>query len=475
MFKGRVVTGLDIGATSIKIAQLERKPQGLKAVNLICVEVDSSTSIVEKLRGILKDIRVDTLISAIPRHLATVRYLTLPSKDEGEIREMIGFEAERYLPFPLDEVELDFQVIGTNPEGDSEILLVAVRKDAIEHHLDPIHQVGLEPEILDLSSLALFNSFLFSEDFKGKGVTALIDIGRETSEINIMRDGMLRFTRSAALGGKDLNKATQEELIRRWSNHLVAEIRRSIAAYKTEPYGAEIDKLLLSGGGANLKNLDRLLEEQLGVEVQILNPLQRIEVEDPSLKEPSIASRLAIAVGLALRGNVESRMEVNLLPSEVRREKEERRKRRRLVHCGFGIALVIVLGLGLLLGEFRSDRANLRSLDESLESLSKLELEEIKGKIRVIKDYSWDGGSSLELLRMLSMVSPPNLNLTKLDFKKNESLELTGETDSRLTAAYLTSILRKSEYLDKVELLHADKKGNLVEFGIYCKLKGEEE
>jgi|GEM_PF-155806 len=516
----KLVTGLDIGTGSIKIVQIRKSPRGgLEIVKALSKEIPynkqdkklpDKEAVKDTVQKLLEDnhIRPGTVISSIPRYLAAVKYLTLPSKDRKEIGEMLKFEAEKQIPFSLDKAEMDFQILDGGIEDGSNILLAAVKKNIIEEHLKLLKECGLKPDIIDMSSFAIFNSISNTNQLKEKPVIALIDIGSRMIEINIIKDGILRFTRSASISCDELTSMMQKELnidseraerlkreygliapeagelaespiarvTKQWVASLINEIRRSLDAYKIEQYSGKVEKILLIGGGARLKGLGDILRDRLGIDVKIANPLENISYGPSVSITPDMAPLFTTAVGLALRKNIKNGIEVNLIPAWV--EEEKRQKNRKLLRLAITtlVTLTIAGMVIVLTDKVRVSLSHRDALDSQLDELRLIhtQVEWINKQKGVIEEYQWEGATSLEVLLALSKFSPPDIYFTNLKFKKNEWLDITGKAGSRSSISSMVNILQRMGYFDKVELKYTEGSGESIDFGIYCQNKRKE-
>ncbi len=513
MFATKTATGLDIGSSFIKLVQLRLRSDRLELVNLALEKISPSSErgasekeVVEVLRRIIEEkrIKIHTLIIAIPRRLSVVRLISLPSKDERELREMVRFEAERQMPFPLSQMELDFQII-PGPGEDSKVLMGAVQKADIQRHLSLFNQLGLRVETIQLSSFALFNCLTYNREIEEDKVTALLHLGAETTEIGIVRSGSLQFTQCIMEGTVNyiqvlhdqlsISVSKAEELMRQvgvprggsiremkivrlaesWLDHMVRQIEHSFRAYRAEPDGAEVEELILSGGGANLRNLDSILQERLGMKVRLIDPLRRIEVDSSRFSLSELAPQLPLAIGLALRGRVAGGMEVNLLPQSVTEEKVRQRRRKVRLSSVIGMSIGVLAVVATFIGMFNAKFNRLRVLEEKI-ATSKPLVEKVEGmneQLKILTNYSDRSRSSLEILRVLSIVSPPNLYLTSLTFQRNRSVDLAGRADSVDAVYWFRNALQKSGYFDEIELRGPSKEREEVSFGIRCIITAE--
>lgn len=516
---GKIVTGLDIGTGSIKIVQMRKGPSGLEVVKALSRDIPynkdeekypDKDAIKDTIRNLLKDnnVKPSHVVSSIPRYLAAVKYVTLPSNNKKEIKEMLEYEAEKQIPFPIDKAEWDFQILDGESRDESSILLVAVKKNIIEEHLSLLKECGLKPDVIDINSFAIFNSINNTNQLKEKSVIALIDIGSRMLEINIIKEGVLRFTRSASVSCDDLTQMMQKELnidseraerlkreygliapeagelaespiakvTKQWLSGLIYEIRRSLDAYKVEQYGGRVEKILLIGGGAKLKGLVDILKDRLDIEVGIANPLKNISYSSSVSIVADMEPVFASAIGLSLRENIKNSIEINLIPAWV--EEEKRLKMRRSIRfvATSLVTLTIAAVVIALTDKAKASWSQLNRLDSQLDELNLVhsQVERVKKQKDVIEEYQWEGATILEVLLALSKFSPPDIYLTNLKFKKNEGLDFTGKAASRSSISNMVNILQRMGYFDKVELKYTEGSGESIEFGIYCQNKRKE-
>jgi type IV pilus assembly protein PilM len=253
---------------------------------------------------------------------------------EEELEESIHWEAEQYIPFDIDDVNLDFQILeSAEPveEGKMEVLLVAVKKDKIDEYISVLIQGGISPVIVDLDAFALQNAYEINYEVVPDKNIALVNVGAGIMNINVLRNGMSTFTRDISIGGNQYTEAIQKELhistedaekakmgetladvdaesvrgiVGSINENLAVEIQRSFDFFRATSTDQEIDSIILSGGCAKIANLDSFLRERLGIDVEVNDPFQNIIVNekkfDPQYVQ-EIGPRAAVAVGLALR------------------------------------------------------------------------------------------------------------------------------------------------------------------------------
>jgi type IV pilus assembly protein PilM len=250
---------------------------------------------------------------------------------DEELAESIKWEAEQYIPFSIDDVNIDFQRLGPGPaEGQADVLLVAVKKDKINDYVNLVKESGLEPVVMDVDAFALANMYELNYEMEA-GTTALLNIGASVMNINILRDGMSIFTRDITAGGNRYSEALQrdfglsydaaeevkqtgategadrEQIAQTMSSvteDIVAEIQRSFDFFRSTTGSEAVQRVLVSGGCAKIERFTSILAERLELPVEVTNPFKNIKVDpkkfDPAFME-SVAPMFGVAVGLAIR------------------------------------------------------------------------------------------------------------------------------------------------------------------------------
>lgn len=344
LFKSKEVVGVDVGTHSIKVVELRWSGKSIQlqsfgvapvpAQSIVDGAILDKGAIVDSLQGLLREQKVRRKQAAmgLSGHSVIVKKISLPEMTEAELEESIHWEAEQYIPFDIDDVNLDFQIIegGSLEEGKMDVLLVAAKKDKIDDYTDLLIQAGLQPVVVDLDAFALQNAWEIAyEAAPGRNV-ALVNVGAGFTNIAVLRNGMASFTRDISIGGNNYTEAIQKELglsaehaervksggeaaaspdeLRRVvdavSENIAVEIQRSFDFFRATTADQEIHQILLSGGSARVPRLDTLLAQRLKIEVGINDPFQQIKVNAKRFDPEYLAEHgpaAAVAVGLALR------------------------------------------------------------------------------------------------------------------------------------------------------------------------------
>lgn len=329
--RSQSVIGLDVGASAVKAVELQPKGEGVEVSGFGRIEVDSDdpASIRSAVERLIAEggFGARRMASSINGKMVIVRHLQLQKTSPDEIKDVVRYEAEKYVPFPLDEAVLDWQTVGTTPQGDLEVLLVAAKREQVMQHLEAISGAGMKPEVVDLDAFAIANAHALAEGGgETKGCRAFIDVGARKTTINIAVDGASRFTREVSIGGRGFTEtlarvlnmsfdeaedykrepgegaAILEEALSASVEELANEIQLSFEWFQSQ-FHQNVERVLVSGGGSRLPFFRRILGDVLAVPVEDFDPFRSLIVQEgldtEVLSENS--SELAVAVGLAAR------------------------------------------------------------------------------------------------------------------------------------------------------------------------------
>lgn len=327
----REVIGLDIGSFGIKLIKLNFKDA---LTSIVDFAIEKQYSDVVKS---LKDLVMRTNITGRLVNISlsgpgiVTRYIPFPKMQPEELRNALKFEAEKHIPFPVNEVILDGCILkDLNDNNKMLVLIVAAKKDVVQRKIDLVKNAGLEINLIDIDSLALVNSFnntgIFVKKEEQQKAIALLDIGATVTNLSILEDSIPRFSRDINLGGSDLTKKISEKLSISLTdaevlkcnpaerlaeinticepilNNLITELRLSFDYYESQ-CACSLEKIYMSGGGSLLSGLGNFLNHMLGIEVLYWDPLLNIKIEE-SVDGKKIKENLSLlntAMGLGLR------------------------------------------------------------------------------------------------------------------------------------------------------------------------------
>jgi type IV pilus assembly protein PilM len=294
-------------------------------------EVMDPGIVADVIKGLLSSagIKAKKVVTAVGGRDVIIKKIAMDRMKESEAREQIRWEAEQHVPFDMDNVELDFQLLDPDGEGlQMPVLLVAAKRELIETKLALLADVGLEANIIDVDAFALHNAFELNYPDAMRGVVGLVNIGHETTNVNILDDGVPVLTRDIALGTRRFREDLQRErgmsaeeadrLLRSYERNealepllasrgeeLAVGIERAAAFLQSSSRAATgLGRLFTSGGGSRIPGLTRTLADRLRLPVQIANPLERLQVADgvfETMTLDEVAPLLMLPVGLALR------------------------------------------------------------------------------------------------------------------------------------------------------------------------------
>ncbi|OGW39394.1 MAG: hypothetical protein A2Y97_12875 [Nitrospirae bacterium RBG_13_39_12] len=331
--------GLDIGSGYLKVVQLKDTKGGyeLELFDMVPLlpelivdgSIIDSLRLVDSLKELIRKAKIKTKEAAISmagHSSVIIKRVSLPEMSEEELSESIKFEAEQYIPFDIDDVNLDFQILGPKEEpGQMDVILVAIKKDIINEYLTVVKESGLNALIVDVNSFALENIYEVNYEIEPDKNIALVNIGASTINLNILKGGISVFTRDSAVGSNLHTEALQREFNLTFevaerlkkgepvenvtpqdalsvmdlaSEEIIGEVNRSL-----EYFHEEINEVILSGGCALIKDFPRILADKIGIEVRVMEPFKNIKI--PKRFDVTYIEELgpiaAVAAGLALR------------------------------------------------------------------------------------------------------------------------------------------------------------------------------
>jgi type IV pilus assembly protein PilM len=250
---------------------------------------------------------------------------------ESELAESIRWEAEQYVPFDINDVNLDYVVLDSTRPDSMDVLLVAVKKDKIAEYTGVLLQAGKTPALVDVDAFAIQNAYEVNYPLTPGRVVALVNIGASVTNVSILSGANAIFWRDISFGGNQYTDALQKELnlgfdqaeslkaggkagehamsdalpiLQAVSQDMAQELQKTFDFFTATTATERIDEIVLSGGSARIVNLDAQLKERFDVPVEIMNPFRQIETSGSGVSEEWLADHapsLAIAVGLAVR------------------------------------------------------------------------------------------------------------------------------------------------------------------------------
>jgi len=345
--KTKAIVGLDIGSSAVKAVELRPAGKGFK-VSAFAVEpippdsiVDGAiidgTAVADAIRRLFdnKGFKSKDVAASLSGNAVIVKKINLPVMTEAELAESIYWEAEQYIPFDIQDVNLDYQILdagtGDAAKGTMEVLLVAAKKEKIADYTGVISQAGRVPVVVDVDAFALQNAYEVNYGLEPDHVVVLVNAGASAININIVTGDQSVFTRDISIGGNSYTEAVQKELnlpfdtaeqlkkgqsidgasiedvrpiLQAMTENVLLEIQKTFDFFKATATSDRIDRIVLSGGASRVDGFAQALQERFGTTVESFDPFrkiafdaQKLGVADPEMAIPTAA----VAVGLALR------------------------------------------------------------------------------------------------------------------------------------------------------------------------------
>lgn len=338
------LVGLDIGSKAIKVALISEKKKGLTLERFGMLEIapglieegtiKEPESVADMLRQLFKTygIKERNVAISIGGYSVIVKKINVQTMTEEQLQDTIHFEAEQYIPFDINDVNLDFQILGESEQASNHmsVLLVAAKKEMINDYISLTHLAGLNPCIIDVDAFALQNIFEANYDFENENV-ALIDIGASKTSLNILKGNNSVFMRDVSLGcgqinqkivsmidcsfeeaelikfGEKTDKISPEDLSEIASSIVsdwCTEIRRALDFFYSTYPDDQIKQIIISGGGGNINEFRELLSAETSAEVKTINPFTKFHIDNERFDRSyldRIAPQASICMGLATR------------------------------------------------------------------------------------------------------------------------------------------------------------------------------
>ena len=327
------MVGLDIGSYGVRAVELRRSGDSLVLTAFGRARIESPEALEDTILQVLADAGIKTrrCVTAVTGRAVIVRQVPMMPLPDQELKQAIRYEADKYIPFEVDEVILDCQRIEEPMPGEQmRVVLVAVKKTMIEEHVAMLDRLGLQPAVIDVDVFALGNAFEARNTRLGvndEEVRGLVDIGASKTNINIMRGNTCSFTREIYLAGNDLTEAvakrfgedpadvermkedpggaleTMQDAIVSVLEDIGSEIRLSFD-YHENQFDQEVKEVYLSGGSVLFPGIDRMLSKVFGIETRLWDPVEALDITSPRFETSRLEgtnSDMAVAVGLATR------------------------------------------------------------------------------------------------------------------------------------------------------------------------------
>jgi len=344
--KSKAVVGLDIGSSAVKAVELKQTGKTYKVTafaiqpvppdSIVDGAIIDGAAVADAIRRVFenKNFKTKEVAASLSGNAVIVKKISLPVMTEAELAESIYWEAEQYIPFDIQDVNIDYQILdaGAGGEGGTmEVLLVAAKKEKIADYTGVISQAGRTPIIVDVDAFALQNAYEVNYGLEKEQVVVLLNAGASAININIVTGDQSVFTRDISMGGNSYTEAVQKELnlpfesaeqlkrgqtvegisgddvapvLQSMNENVLLEIQKTFDFYKASATSDRIDRIVLSGGACRVGGFVEALTERFNTQVEMFDPFKKIAFEPAKLgvgDAEGLAPAAAVAVGLALR------------------------------------------------------------------------------------------------------------------------------------------------------------------------------
>jgi len=408
---------VDFGATNLKLAEFELTEAGGLSLyqygfkSLGQDGTQEATREAAMLKGLQEALTEKSFQSrnvniCAPGYHTFSKFVKLPPVDTSKVTQIIQYEAQQNVPFPLEEVVWDYQILGAAPTGELEVLLVAIKSDVVEGLFRTAEKAGLRLQLVDVSPAALCNAFRYNYGDL-QGCTMLLDIGAKTSNLLFFEKGSVYsrginiganaitqdFAKESKLGYEEAERLKVEEgfvslggayeepesahqaaiskIARQVLTRLHIQVNQTIQFYRGQQGGSPPDRLFLSGGATSMPYTAQFFSEKLNLPVEYFNPLRNLQIDEQLPREElaKVAHSLGEAVGLGLRNLAHCPVELNLMPKSSLKRQEFNQKKPYLVASVFCLIL-IVFAFGFFYGKEADEKK--KALDQLTPTVNNL-------------------------------------------------------------------------------------------------------
>jgi len=332
--------GLDIGSGFVKVVEVDHsggQPEVRRVAmrqllpdTIVDGEVMDHALVSDTVSGLFQEIGLKgrDVVTGVGGHDVIIKKIEMDRMSESDARDVIRWEAEQHVPFDIKSVELDFQIL--NPDDDGvrmEVLLVAAKRELVDNKVGLLHEAGVSPNVIDVDAFALHNAFEFNYPDAMAGIVALVNIGHEVTNVNILEDGVPILTRDIPFGSRRVREDLQRErgltseqaervvqgrepvpgldqVVESAADEVGVGIERAAAFLMTRQSGEGLGSIYVSGGGARIPGMAEALTRRMSVQTHLINPFERVPVDPEAgggLNLEEAAPMLLLSLGLALR------------------------------------------------------------------------------------------------------------------------------------------------------------------------------
>jgi type IV pilus assembly protein PilM len=337
--------GLDIGSSAVKAIELKPAGKGYKVAafgaepvppdSIVDGAIIDGTAVVDAIRRLFESRKIKTkdVAASLSGNAVIVKKISVPAMTEAELAESIYWEAEQYIPFDIQDVNLDYQILDrgdASGKGSMDVLLVAAKKEKIADYTGVIGQAGRVAVVIDVDAFALQNAYEVNYGTEPDAVVVLLNVGASATNINILHGDQSVFTRDLSTGGNAYTEALQKELnlpfeqadqlkrgqpvdgvtfedarpvLRAVTENVMLEVQKTFDFFKASAASEHITRIVVSGGASRAEGFSEMVTERFQAPVEMFDPFKRVtfDARKFNVDPVEIAPTAAVAVGLALR------------------------------------------------------------------------------------------------------------------------------------------------------------------------------
>ncbi len=333
--------GLDIGSGFVKVLEVDHsgdQPEVTRVAMrpllpdaIVEGEIMDYGLVSDTVSGLFQEIGMKgrDVVTAVGGHDVIIKKIEMDRMKESDAREVIRWEAEQHVPFDIKSVELDFQILNPQEEGlRMEVLLVAAKRELVDNKVGLLADAGVTPSVIDVDAFALHNAFEYNYPEAMEGIVALVNVGHEVTNVNILEEGVPILTRDIPFGSRRLREDLQRErgltaeqaedvvqgredvpdlqrFVEQSADEVAVGVERASAFLMTRQSGAGLGTIYLSGGGARIPGMADALARRMNMETHLVNPFNRVPFHPDAgtgMNLEEAAPMLLLSLGLALRG-----------------------------------------------------------------------------------------------------------------------------------------------------------------------------
>ncbi len=512
------VLGVDLGEHSAKYVLVSTLRKELVIEHFGVVDLKD----LQKIRATLnaKGVKSIRTVAGITGQSVFLRFVRLPPVPKKQMDQIVRYEAQQQVPFPIEEVRWDYQVLSAASQDERDVVLVAAKNEIVQDVVRSLIEAGLRPDFLDVSVLSLYNCLLFNQTIHPGTSSMILDIGAKTTHMIVADRGSL-WARNIPIAGNHVTQAISEDMgipfeeaervktsldsgqtkipqaqaaMDKVFARLIAEVGRSLGFYRSQFPNAVVNDIFLCGSGALLHGVDKGLKERFNLPTKRLDSAAGFKISADINAAELSRSKIFLggALGLALRGLTECRMRIDLVPHEWRRAKDLKKK---IAFVSGAFAMLALAGIfqWAFSSHLASDQdARTAVLDSSYQDMKALslkveecqvDLQLLKAKFQCVEDQLLAAQMWPSVLRAVGDVLPKNFWLVRIAGERMQSLAAEPGMAGLLTLEGKTSgdidqdlprfreALSKIPLFSDVEIASAQVDKGIVEFTLKLKVK----